>query len=315
MSKEWEWDGSEPMNKRENRFISTMLMNKYYKVSYSGTNPSDILHRIQPRSINGEPDVWVVYVVTYTVPMNIEISIDGGDIVPADLVSNNVDLSKKANICGANVYDWQTRTIQFLINGSANCLVHATVLDTVRIHVKVVLKVEDFFKNDNNISFLSKIASFLNINDYSRIKIVGQSTASTRFLQSTTTASPSFELIIDITDKQTDIIKKDPAQIYKDLTDKSTTLQKALAANTVPGLDPNIYTVSKYDVMVSTNTNGGIFGQNTENPPVEAQESSSSSSDNTLAIVLGVVISLIVLAISVVAFFSYRRYQQRKKIL
>lgn len=93
--------------------------------------------------------------------MNIEISIDGGDVIESYLPTDKIDLTKKTNICGANIYDWTTRTVQFVINGAANCLVRAIVLDTVRIHVKVVLKVEEFFSNDNKASFISKVASFL----------------------------------------------------------------------------------------------------------------------------------------------------------
>lgn len=93
--------------------------------------------------------------------MNIEISIDGGNVIESYLPTDNIDLTTKSNICGANVYDWTTRTVQFVITGAADCLLRAVVLDTVRIHVKVVLKVEEFFSNDNKVSFISKVASFL----------------------------------------------------------------------------------------------------------------------------------------------------------
>ena len=46
MYREWVWDGNEPLNKRENRFLSTTLLNKMYKVEYNGLNPYNIIHRI-----------------------------------------------------------------------------------------------------------------------------------------------------------------------------------------------------------------------------------------------------------------------------
>lgn len=113
--------------------------------------------------------------------MNIEISVDGSSVVDSFFLADKIDLTKKTDICGANIYDWQTRTVQFVINGSSDCLVRAVVLDTVRIHVKVVLKVSEFFNSDTKASFISKVASFLGINDYSRIKVVG-STTDSRFL-------------------------------------------------------------------------------------------------------------------------------------
>lgn len=108
MFREWVWDGNEPMNKRENRFLATALVNTVYKVEYNGLNPYNIFHRIQQRNTldAGEPDKWVIFTSTYQIPMNIEISIDGGNVVDSYLVNDNIDLTTKTNICGANIYDW-----------------------------------------------------------------------------------------------------------------------------------------------------------------------------------------------------------------
>ncbi|KAL4508253.1 hypothetical protein ABPG72_003557 [Tetrahymena utriculariae] len=314
--REWEWDGNEPMNLRENRYLATALVSTTYKVEYNGLNPYNIFHRIQQRTNDnvGEADKWVVFTYTYQVPMNIEVSIDGGKVVEPYLVSDKIDLTKKVDICGANIYDWQTRTVQFVINGRADCLVRVQVLDTVRIHVKVVLKVEEFFSDNNKASFISKVASFLGIADYSRIKVVGTNTQN-RFLQGSTRANTqsSFEIILDITNKPTNSATKDAKAVFKDLTDKANKLKTALDSNSVPGLNPNTYYVTGYEVMVSTDFNGGIYGKNT-NPDQPIVQQSSSNSNNTLAIVLGVVIGLVVVAITVVGFFAYKRYQKRKAL-
>ncbi|EAR99597.2 IPT/TIG domain protein (macronuclear) [Tetrahymena thermophila SB210] len=317
MFREWEWDGNEPMNLRDNRYLATALVGTTYKVEYNGLNPYNIFHRIQQRTNDnaGEADKWVVFTYTYQIPMNIEVSIDGGKVVDPYLVSDNVDLTKKADICGANIYDWQTRTVQFVINGRADCLVRVQVLDTVRIHVKVVLKVEEFFSETNKASFISKVASFLGIADYSRIKVVGANTQQNRFLQGSNPANTqsSFEIILDITNKPTGSATKDATSVFKDLTDKANKLKAALDSNSVPGLNPNTYYVTNSEVMVSTDSNGGIYGKNT-NPDQPIVQQSSSNSNNTLAIVLGVVIGLVVVAIAVVGFFAYKRYQKRKAL-
>lgn len=176
------------------------------------------------------------------------------------------------------------------------------------------MKVSEFFNDTTKASFISKIASFLNIDDYSRIKVVGANTQTGRFLEGTTTASPSFELIIDITNKPSDSTKTDAAAVYKDLTEKATKLKNGLDTNTVPGLNPNTYYVTSSDVMVASDNNGGIYGKttDTEKPIVEE---SGSDSDNTLAIILGVVIGLVVVTIAIVGYCAYKRYQQKKAIL
>lgn len=78
--------------------------------------------------------------------------------------SDNVDLTTKANICGANIYDFQTRTIKFVVNGAATCIVRAKVLDTVRVHLKATISSAEFFSDSNKFSFLSKISAYLKIN-------------------------------------------------------------------------------------------------------------------------------------------------------
>lgn len=51
------------------------------------------------------------------------------------------------------------------MNGDASCIVRAKVLDTLRIHIKVVISSANFFDNDGStkFSFLSKIAVLLKV--------------------------------------------------------------------------------------------------------------------------------------------------------
>lgn len=67
MYREWAWSANEPLNLRENRFVATALVNTVYKISYNGLNPYNLMHRIQPRTLNslGEPTVWVIFDSTY----------------------------------------------------------------------------------------------------------------------------------------------------------------------------------------------------------------------------------------------------------
>lgn len=133
--------------------------------------------------------------------MNIEVYVDGVGVVESFLVNDNIDLTTKTETCGANIYDWNTRSIQFVINGNPDCIVSVIVLDTVRINIKVNIPVNQFFANNNKFSFISAVASFLGIKDYSRIKIVGTAPNSARFLSATPVPAnaSSFTLIFDIT--------------------------------------------------------------------------------------------------------------------
>ena len=74
--------------------------------------------------------------------MNIEVTDVNDKVINSFLVNDNVDLTKKTNVCGANIYDYKTRTIQFAFNGSPDCLVRTRILDTVRINIKVSIPTE-----------------------------------------------------------------------------------------------------------------------------------------------------------------------------
>lgn len=69
MYREWEWDGSEPLNLRENRFVSTTLANTRYTITYNGLNPYNIIHKIQRRveDTSGESDVYVIISSAYDI--------------------------------------------------------------------------------------------------------------------------------------------------------------------------------------------------------------------------------------------------------
>lgn len=254
--REWEWDGNEPMNLRENIFLSTTLLNKVYNVEYNGLNPYNILHKIQRRTSDstGEPGIWVVFTSTYQVPMNIEITNGNEDIVDSYLVKDSVDLTTKTSTCGANIYDWTTRTIQFVINGSPDCLVRARVLDTVRIHIKVSITVDEFFNDTTKSSFISKVASFLGI-DYSKIKVVGTQAVSGRML-----ADSGFSLVIDIVGNESGT-STDPAADYASLTKYASNLKEGLASNSVTGLPTDTYEVSSSTTYIGSDSNGTIYGQ------------------------------------------------------
>ncbi len=69
--REWEWAGRVPLNKRENKFLSLIQLNKAYNVTYNGKNPVRIYHRIQYRRMDPEINdalensKWVILKVVY----------------------------------------------------------------------------------------------------------------------------------------------------------------------------------------------------------------------------------------------------------
>lgn len=58
--REWSWQGGEPLNRRLNNFVSLILLNQIYNITYRGTNPLDTIHRIGQRMENGEADKFII---------------------------------------------------------------------------------------------------------------------------------------------------------------------------------------------------------------------------------------------------------------
>ena len=69
-------------------------------------------------------------------------------------------------------------------------------------------------------------------------------------------------------------------------------------------MEKNIYEVTSTNTFVASDNNGSIYGMNTSSESSEK----SSDSDDTLTIVLAVVIGLVVLSIIVIGYFIYKRY-------
>lgn len=69
--KEWEWSGSEPMNKRLARFISVIQLQKVYNMSFSANPPDDMRFQLQKRIPTGNNSDWVVIKLYYPFPNSI----------------------------------------------------------------------------------------------------------------------------------------------------------------------------------------------------------------------------------------------------
>lgn len=51
-------------------------MNLEHNVTFAGTNPVDMVHRISHRYLEGEPDKFVIWQYQYGVPLSIQIIVN-----------------------------------------------------------------------------------------------------------------------------------------------------------------------------------------------------------------------------------------------
>lgn len=105
----------------------------------------------------------------------------GTDIIVKPFMIQNgasVDLRNHVGTCGANNFHFDNGTIEFVVNGKANCQVRVRLSSYVKLTARLSIPVMDFFNNNGPTTFITNICAFLNI-DPGRLKIVGLRDGST----------------------------------------------------------------------------------------------------------------------------------------
>ena len=109
--KEWEWSGSEPLNKRLGRFISTLKLFEHYNISFASNPPDDLRLMLQKRTQGGNNSDWIVARVYYPFPNMIEVQVNGNVVKPISLLDGGAELPVNTSVCGSNKFYYSNRTI------------------------------------------------------------------------------------------------------------------------------------------------------------------------------------------------------------
>lgn len=167
------------MNLRLARFWSVIKLHQNYNLTYSSQPPSDSRFQIQRRlQPTGNPADWAIIRIYYPLPNSIEVLVKnttGTDILvkPYPIKSGiPQDLNTKTSICGANNFHYQNGTIEFVVNGIANCQVRVRLSSFIQLSARIDIPIADFYSNNGATSFITNICAFLGI-DTGRMKIVG----------------------------------------------------------------------------------------------------------------------------------------------
>ena len=75
--------------------------------------------------------------------------------------------------CGSNKYYYRDRSIDFVITNDPACRPRLTITNSIQLTAKFNMDIEDFFNMDGKTKFIDRMAALLNIQDRSRIKVVG----------------------------------------------------------------------------------------------------------------------------------------------
>jgi hypothetical protein len=120
---------------------------------------------------------FVVIKIKFMNPETTEV-LKGSSVVKPFRLDENIDLMTKSKICGANIHDYIQQTLEFVVTGEDDCILYLRRVSSVKVSMRMDVKVEDFFNNNGGADFLDKITAYLNI-DTSRIRIVNVRSGST----------------------------------------------------------------------------------------------------------------------------------------
>ena len=168
--REWKWEGPEPLDMRLARFSGIVELNSSINLNFEVSVPEELKFKLQKGS---KTDVdFVIIKIKYERPNRIEVwNLINSSFVKPYRVDQNIDMNSKINECGANIYNPDQSTIEFVLLNREDCKLKVRTINSVKVSVRMDSTIEDFYSNDGEALFVDKIASFLNI-DPSRIRIV-----------------------------------------------------------------------------------------------------------------------------------------------
>lgn len=173
--REWKWEGPEPLDQRLARFNGIIELNTTIKMEFETVVPEEL--KIQLQKGRGGFDYLIVSII-YERPNTVEVwNYNTKSLIKSYRNDQNIDLTAKIMECGANIYDPEKRMITFVINNLDDCLLKVRTISSVKVSLHMETTVENFYKNDGEADFISKISSFLGF-DMSRIRIVNVRTGS-----------------------------------------------------------------------------------------------------------------------------------------
>lgn len=177
--KEWEWSGSEPLNKRLARFISIIQLQKTYNMTFASNPPDDMRLQLQKRIPAGNASDWIIVKLYYPFPNSIEVSVAGTVVKPISLLANNAENPLDTTICGSNKFFYKNYTVHFVITGDLNCLVRVRLTSAVQLSLHFSMNINDFFSSSGPTRLVDRMCAILGIVDQSTVKIVGVYSGST----------------------------------------------------------------------------------------------------------------------------------------
>ena len=151
-------------------------------MTFTSMPPEDMTFKMQKRLPQGNASDWVIVKLMYPQPNSIRVEVNGQAIRPISLLDNNGEGALNTSLCGSNKFFYQNYTIHFVVTGDPNCKVRVTLTNSIQLTARFAMNIDDFFNEDGVTKFINRMCALLQINDTSRVKIVGIYTGSVQII-------------------------------------------------------------------------------------------------------------------------------------
>ncbi|CAD8206675.1 unnamed protein product [Paramecium pentaurelia] len=141
---EWNWNGPEPQNSRESKFVGLIQINTTINMTNKGENPTNSDYWLSKRTIAGPNNEWVIIELQFDVPNIVQVSADGKLVQPGlTRINQHMNLMEYTNVCGSNNYFYENRTIHFVV--TTGCKVSLSLKNTLMISTRLEITTQEFF--------------------------------------------------------------------------------------------------------------------------------------------------------------------------
>lgn len=95
------------------------------------------------------------------------------------LLDNNGLTPLDTTKCGSNKFFYKNYTIHFVVTGDPACQVRVTLTNSIQLTARFDMDINQFYADDGVTKFINRMCALLQINDTSRVKVVGVYSGST----------------------------------------------------------------------------------------------------------------------------------------
>lgn len=161
------------MNNRLGRFVSIVHLQRTYNMSFASSAPADMTLKLQYRLPEGNSSDWIIVKLFYPLPNSITVQVGGVVIRPISLLDNDGQTPLNTSQCGSNKFFYKNYTVHFVVTGDPACQVRVSLSNSIQLTARFAMNISSFYAMDGVTLFINRMAALLQINDTSRIKVVG----------------------------------------------------------------------------------------------------------------------------------------------